>query len=241
MKTIKEDAKAFVESPTPENQDRIPQRFPYIQSLRQLRSNSQKDQRIDFRITESLGGSVEGRFLYVANVVNVESKPILVKFSQKYSKELHEFCALRNHAPQLLAFEELPGGWLGIAMEYFPTAVHIDESPSLIKHGETWMKQIDEIVSTLHEHGYVHGDLRVPNFIVDEERLLLIDFDWGGKEGQATFPDAELLPMLRANRDVELIEKEDDRNVVAFTKIAIAQKMRELSRARKLLDCDPCS
>ena len=79
---------------------------------------------------------------------------------------------MRRYTPQLLALDEFPGGWFGIAMEYFPMAVRIDESPSLIEHGETWLKQIDEIVKTLHDHGYVHGDLRVPNFIVDKERLL---------------------------------------------------------------------
>jgi tRNA A-37 threonylcarbamoyl transferase component Bud32 len=46
---------------------------------------------------------------------------------------------------------------------------------------------MDEIVETLHEHGYVHGDLRVPNFIVDGERLCLVDFDWGEL---AEYPDS---------------------------------------------------
>ena len=187
---------------------------------------------MDFRIIDSLGDNTQSRFLYLAKVLNTDSMPILVKFSKKYGKEVHEFCALRNYAPQLLAFEELPGGWFGIAMECFLEAVNIDESPSLVEHGETWLKKMDEIVSTLHEHGYVHGDLRVPNFIVDEERLLLVDFDWGGKEGQATFPDTDLVPVLRANRDVRLIGKENDRNVVAFTKLEIVQKIVELKAAK---------
>ena len=209
----------------PQNQ---PDTFPYIWSLQRFGSDNQQEQRIDFRITKSLGKGVPSRFVYVAGVVNADSKPILVKFSKKYSKELHEFCSMRHFAPQLLAFEEFPGGWLGIAMEYFPTAVRVDESPSLIKHGETWLKQIDEIVSTLHEHGYVHGDLRAPNFIADEERLLLIDFDWGGKEGLATFPDTELIPMLRAHRGVKLIEMKNDKDVVEYTKKAIDENMQKL-------------
>lgn len=41
-----------------------------------------------------------------------------------------------------------------------------------------------------HEKGYVHGDLRPLNFIVDEDKkqLMLIEFDWGGEVGMASFP-----------------------------------------------------
>jgi hypothetical protein len=31
-----------------------------------------------------------------------------------YGKDLHEFCVSQGFAPRLLAFEELPGGWLGV-------------------------------------------------------------------------------------------------------------------------------
>ncbi len=80
----------------------------------------------------------------------------------------------------------------------------------------------------------MHGDLRPPNFIVDEERLLLIDFDWGGKEGQATFPDAQLHPILRKSRGDMLIQKRHDENVLANTKKLIEEDieiMRERSQA----------
>jgi hypothetical protein len=59
----------------------------------------------------------------------------VVKFFEKVQlKELHEFCVSHNYAPHLLAVEELPGGWVGIAMKYLPLAIPVDESPSLIKH-----------------------------------------------------------------------------------------------------------
>lgn len=40
-----------------------------------------------------------------------------------------------------------------------------------------------------------HGDLR--HMIVDGEKRLLIDFDYGGKRGEARYTDEPLLPILR--------------------------------------------
>jgi len=194
LKSIQRDAEEFVKSSPPAIP--IPYRFSDIQSLCQFPRDSWQEERIHFQITRRLGDDMKSHLLYIANTLDFEPKIILVKFSRKYGKELHEFCASHNYAPKLLAFEELPGGWLAIAMEYFPSAFHVTESPSLVEHRETWLKKMDEVVKVLHKHDYVHGDLCPPNFTVDEERLLLIDFDWGGKEGQATFPDAQLHPIL---------------------------------------------
>ena len=52
-------------------------------------------------------------------------------------------------------------------MEYLISACRTVESPALVNHGEAWLKKMDEVVKMLHQHGYVHGDLRPPNFIVD--------------------------------------------------------------------------
>ena len=206
VESIEKDAKEFAESPAPEPQSPILHKFPNIQSLRlhQPSSNSQQEQRIAFQITDSLGNGAQDRFLYLAKC---EVKTIPVKFSRTYGKELHEFCAARNCAPQLLAFERLPGGWYAIAMEFHSKAVRVDHSPLLAAHGEIWMKNMDDIVKAFHEHGFVHGDLRPPNSIVDEEKLLLIDFDWGGKEGEAKFPDAKLIDILCDGRHEKFIQK----------------------------------
>ena len=232
LKSIEEDEEEFLKSSTPENHSPVLHQFPDIQSLSlcQLPSDNQQEQRIDFRITASLEYGLQGRFLYLAET---ESQTILVKFSRMYSKELHEFCAARNYAPRLLAFEKLPGGWFGIAMEYLSEADRVNGSPSLFEHGATWLKKMGEVVKAFHEHGYVHGDLRASNFIVDKEKLMLIDFDWGGKEGEAKFPDAELVPILRGGRHEKLIQKYHDTKVLEITTAEITNKIRELSRARE--------
>ena len=40
-------------------------------------------------------------------------------------------------------------------------------------------------ITTLHEHGLVFGDLRRPNVLLMGDRVVLVDFDWCGKEGEA--------------------------------------------------------
>jgi hypothetical protein len=63
LKNIEKDAKEFVESSAQENQNAILHSFPNIQSLCRFPSDGQQEQRINFRITESFGGGIQGRSL----------------------------------------------------------------------------------------------------------------------------------------------------------------------------------
>ena len=119
-------------------------------------------------------------------------------------------------------------------MECITSACRMAESPALVSHGEAWLKKMGEVVKMLHQHGYVHGDLRLPNFIVDGERLLLIDFDWGGQEGQATFPDIRLHPILRKGRGDMLIRKHHDEAVLEDAKELILREI-ELQKLEERL------
>ena len=61
-----------------------------------------------------------------------------------------------------------------------------------------------------------HGDLRDTNIICDGERFYLIDFDWGGKLGEACYPVEfhELNPELvqgRSSRNALITAEDDDR------------------------------
>ena len=75
-------------------------------------------------------------------------------------------------APKLLGYESLPGGWFGVAMEYFPSATTIIDSPLVSKLRDIWIQGMKSIIKKLHDNGYVHGDLRLPNFIVADRQLL---------------------------------------------------------------------
>jgi serine/threonine protein kinase len=225
---IEQDAASLVESPSP--LPAIPgssRRFPNVCSL--LRVSGQAEERIHFHITERLVTGLKGNhLLYLASTTDPKPQVIVLKFSRQYGVGLHQFCASMGHAPELLAFEKLPGGWYGIAMEYLPSAERLLESRSLADYGEKWLKDLDNIVSKFHAQGYVHGDLRPPNIIVDGETLMLIDFDWGGKDADATFPQIRLNPILRDHR-WESPTKKRDSIVLEHTKREMRKILGEQS------------
>jgi len=218
---IERDAESLVGLPSPS--PAIPgsqRRYPNVGSLLRVSGNNgQAGERVHFQITERLRTGLGGkRLLFLASTIGPDPKVIVIKFSRQYGRDFHVFCTSLGHAPELLAFERLPGGWFGIAMEYLPSADRILESGNLSDYGERWLEEIVDIVSQFHAQGYVHGDLRPPNFIVDGERLLLIDFDWGGKETEATFPRARLDPILRDSRLEMQITKKHDERVMQYTR-----------------------
>jgi len=164
---------------------------------------------------------VKGRFVYVALTSDPNPKEIVVKFTRMYGKGLHEFCAQKEYAPKLLAYERLAGDWIGVAMEFVTSACHLTKSEFRQECEQQWLGEMDKMVAAIHDADYVHGDLRLPNFIADRKKLFLIDFDWGGKEGEATFPDTTLLPILRNARNDVMITKADDIRVLQDTKKAL--------------------
>ena len=69
-----------------------------------------------------------------------------------------------------------------------------------------------------HRDRFVHGDLREPNILCDEDQVMLIDFDWGGKVEEAYYPFTRLRSELMDGRyDASLITKADDIRVLGST------------------------
>jgi len=54
--------------------------------------------------------------------VTGEGKKFLVKFTTHYLIALHEFCVVCQQVPQILGFNQLPGGWYCVAIEYCSSA-----------------------------------------------------------------------------------------------------------------------
>jgi tRNA A-37 threonylcarbamoyl transferase component Bud32 len=73
--------------------------------------------------------------------------------------------------------------------KYHPFSFH-DKPP--ISHG--LRKTITNLVQSFHKKFFVHGDLQDTNIIVAEGgdglQVTLIDFNWGGLEGEARYPSA---------------------------------------------------
>jgi len=95
-----------------------------------------------------------------------------------------------GRAPALLAHQYLPGGWIGVAMEYIPDAVPITLHKSISKHFELWKTDLQDLVTAFHNEGFVHGDLRDASG--NDGHVKVIDFDWGGKDGEVSYPTPKL-------------------------------------------------
>ena len=62
--------------------------------------------------------------------------------------------------------------------------------------GERWpddpttqqKENLQGIAAKLESAGFVHGDLRAPNILVQGDRVLVIDYDWAGRLGEARYP-----------------------------------------------------
>ncbi|KAI6026740.1 hypothetical protein BKA83DRAFT_4247357 [Pisolithus microcarpus] len=182
-----------------------------------LRGYPPSDDHLHFEIQFSFPERQSYRFLYVAETQQKQS--ILVKFSRSYSIRLHDICARLGHAPHILAFERLPGGWYAVAMEYIESGVSINRSPQLATHGERWEKELWELMDRFHSEGLVHGDLRDANILCKEDSVKLIDFDWGGTNGTVSYPTGNLSKELlegRVSTDLTITE-EDDRRILKRT------------------------
>ncbi|KAG1795761.1 uncharacterized protein HD556DRAFT_1535720 [Suillus plorans] len=105
--------------------------------------------------------TIGDRLIFFGETVgNATGSKICIKFVRHYYPEAHEFCARMGHAPKLIAYNHLPGGW-NMPLE----------------------EVITSLIRELHDYndGYVHGDLRDTNFVVgDNKHFMLLDFDWAG-------------------------------------------------------------
>jgi hypothetical protein len=132
---------------------------------------------------------------------------------------LHEFCAQSGHAPPILAFERLPGGWWAVAMEFIEHCIPITHLSLLPTHCDRWIAELHGLMDAFHKQDFVHGDLQDANIICSGDSMMLIDFDWGGKDGEAVYPTLNLndeLLLGRVSKDLK-ITKEDDRRVLGNT------------------------
>ena len=62
----------------------------------------------------------------------------------------------------------------------------------------------------------VHGDLREQNILCQEDKIMLIDFDWGSIVGEAHYPYVLLCPELRNGQSGTswIISEDDDRRIL---------------------------
>jgi hypothetical protein len=161
---------------------------------------------------------IRDRLLYIASTE--ENVDVLVKFARTYSKELHVYCASLDCAPPLIGFQALDGGWFMIVMEFASNYRQFAVFENKGSISTQLRPVVLDLVNSFHKQGLVHGDLRDTNFLVREEskalKIKLVDFDWGGKEGETKYPSAINFGLWRPDgvSDGALITKEHDLEMV---------------------------
>ena len=108
-------------------------------------------------------------------------KDVVVKFVSHCGAEVHQTLADCNLAPDIYAHMAV-GAMIMVIMEY--------------SEGEWWpehpsaqqKKNLQAIAAKLESTGFVHGDLRTPNILVQGDSVLVVDFDWAGRQGAAKYP-----------------------------------------------------
>jgi serine/threonine protein kinase len=200
--------------------DEVPQKIRELNAIRLPNVSRlriwQKGEYLTFQIKKRYSISRQ-RQLYLAES---NGQNILVKFVRRYCPELHSICAELGHAPSLLAYERLPGGWYGVAMEYLEDAVSIIQNEQIPVYFDRWERDLQKLISKFHSHDLVHGDLRGANIICGNDgRIKLVDFDWGGRDDGVSYPTPRLNPELMEGRSLKhlRITKADDLRIYKNT------------------------
>jgi serine/threonine protein kinase len=144
---------------------------------------------------------------------------ICIKFARQYSKETHLECTSLGFAPALRGFETLAGGWSMVVMDYLGDEYELLANSPV---QASFLPEVREKVISLHQLGYVHGDIRTTNIMVKksgEPGVMFIDFDWAGIIGTVRYPmnvNTEEIKRPDGAIDGELIVAEHDMAMVDF-------------------------
>lgn len=215
LRHIDEDTHRFLKSPGAF----VPHKYPYVSALPKF--GGAPNEKVDFRIVRQHPDEQDHRLIYIAkNMKGSKEKKIMIKFTRQYSIALHAFCAERGHAPEIHGFEKIPGGWNVIAMDFISPSMRLAASPHPDRFRQKWIDDLQKLMESFHEEGLVHGDLREPNILCNGDKVILVDYDWGGKVGEAHYPHPRLCSELRDGRGNNAdpkITKEDDKRILGNT------------------------
>ncbi|KAJ2932650.1 hypothetical protein H1R20_g4446, partial [Candolleomyces eurysporus] len=152
---------------------------------------------------------------------NIARDSLVVKFVSSYGVEVHDLLAEKGYAPRLRYYGSLddddegdellserpdsalergigqpPDGlFVGplkmVVMDFITTP----PSPKTVQPSGPHRRQVEEVLRILHRAGYVFGDLRSPNVLIDiQGKVKLIDFNWTGRYNVGVQDDGDLVP-----------------------------------------------
>ena len=162
----------------------MPDPFPFIQEY-----ESKK-----FTYMSRLAPKYPDKLLYKAQLDN---RLMVVKFMSTYHAQDHRLLAEHRLAPPLhYAGTEHAGGLMYGGRDMVVMDL-IDGKPPVDSLSKCQFEQVKQAITLLHSHDLVLGNLRSPNILVKDESVMIVDFDWCGKAGEARYP-------ATLNTDVEL-------------------------------------
>ncbi|KAJ7148794.1 hypothetical protein C8R43DRAFT_517326 [Mycena crocata] len=114
-----------------------------------------------------------------------DDRELVVKFAASYSVEAHQAAAQLGAAPPVLFADWHP------KVQQFCIVMQRGDLGASHKDPELW-RQLKRDLTELHRLGFVHGDIRLPNIVMDPPsgRLWILDWDWAGRVGEAKYPAA---------------------------------------------------
>lgn len=142
-----------------------------------------------------------------------QNDSIIIKFTHQYCSDAHRLLAEAGFAPKLYYADKEDSALEMVVMQHIKDAVFLSEVPEFYR--AQIHSQIRQALKLLHDNDFVFGDLRPPNILVtdDYQKVMLIDFDWSGKQGVARYPAGGVNQEHAWPAGVEangLIEKEHD-------------------------------
>ena len=161
--------------------------FPSINTYRAPNSTL-----INFRFVKPLE-SKSTCTTFLAETEGPFPRPIVVKFVHRYNEEAHNLLAASNMAPKLLYFgkvgvrdDDPSYGHLQMVVMDYIDGTTVDRAPNL---PSSFREQVQAILTLLHKHDFVFGDIRGPNLMLTKDgKVVLIDCDWIGKHEESQYP-----------------------------------------------------
>ena len=134
---------------------------------------------------------LEKQLIFSATIRNTGRK-VCVKFTRRYSREAHKYCADNGFALELLGCDSLPGAWIMVVMDRIgDDYISLFSAPTRIPMRANLYSLIYQKLQVLHHRSMVHGDICDVNIMVQEavaDKFLLINFDGAGKIGEVRYP-----------------------------------------------------
>jgi hypothetical protein len=127
--------------------------------------------------------------MYTA-ILSDTNQEVIVKFTARYNERAHRLLAESDFAPRLHFCERVIGDLYMVVMDRVGGKsiwqLHEDKEPvpAIV------FRSVKDAIDLLHKNDIVFGDLRDPNMVYDasEARVILVDFDWPGKDGESRYP-----------------------------------------------------